>query len=150
MPQIQDELERSIAHTREQIARLPPPPTADPRSEILTLLHMFVQDVSQNVKGVPDEIDSNTPSGLIQSISPEQEKFKRAIRATAPQFWPFEKTITNGKLPAADFLRSEEGEGYEGLNSGKPVASPKICIDEVYNRIQKYVLITLTCSEIAH
>ncbi|KAH9474808.1 Interferon-induced GTP-binding protein Mx2 [Psilocybe cubensis] len=138
MPEIQDELEKSIASTRELLSRLAPPPSTDPRSEILTLLHMFVQDVSQSVKGVSEGFGLGAPSGLIQSITPEQENFKRAIRATAPEFWPFETRVLNGKLPPADFLHGEEQEDTrEGFASSKAVASPKICLDEVNERIKK-------------
>lgn len=120
MPQIQDELEKSIANTREMISRLAPPPSSDPRSEILTLLQMFVQDVSQNVKGISEDFGFTTPSRLIQSTTPEQDNFKRAIRTTAPEFWPFEARILNGKLPPADFLHDEEQEeSREGFTSGK-------------------------------
>lgn len=96
-----------------------------------------MQDVTQHVKGVPGGVDSESSAGLIQTIRPEQQKFKRIIRATAPEFWPFEKSIANGRLPPASFLRSEEGHEYEEPYFGRDGLLPKICIDEVYERIQR-------------
>ncbi|KAF8957357.1 P-loop containing nucleoside triphosphate hydrolase protein [Flammula alnicola] len=114
MPQIQDELERSIVHTRELLSRLPPAPSSDPRSGILTLLHKFAQDLGQQIEGVPNSID-DSDVGLIQAIRPQQEKFRRAIRATAPNFRPFERNARVGKhLPNAEFLRAEEGNECDG------------------------------------
>ena len=145
VPQIQDELEQSIMKTRETIARLPPAPTADPRSEILTLLHTFTQDLSQQIQGVPDGFDSVAELGLIQAIRPEQEKFKRAIRGTAPYFWPFEKSSTTGNLSPAEFLRAEEGElfqsdgGWDGSGWVRSQANQRIYIEDVLQRAQRCV-----------
>ncbi|KAH9474809.1 Interferon-induced GTP-binding protein Mx [Psilocybe cubensis] len=140
VPQIQDELERSIANTREQISRLPPPPSADPRSEILNLLHTFVQNVTQHVKGVPELAGSNSLTGLIQSIRPEQHKFKRSIRGTAPEFWPFEKGTTNpGRLLHAHFLLSEEGDEFMEPSFARNSLPTKIYIDEVSAQIPKAI-----------
>ena len=112
MPEIQDELERSILATRKLLGQLPRAPSSDPRSEISTLLHSFTSDLLRHVEGVPD--DEHSTFGLIQAIRPAQDRFRRAIRETAPNFKPFERG-TGGKkhLSRPEFLRSEEGDEGE-------------------------------------
>lgn len=140
MPRIQDELDRSIASTRESLSHLPPQPTSDPRSEILLLLHKFTQDLALQIEGVPDSVESVADLGLVQAIRPEQEKFKRAIRETAPNFWPFEKPMGGDKqLPAAEFLRSEEGGDVVGDVFRCLFAPQKIYINEVFEKAQWFV-----------
>jgi len=116
LPEIQDELERSIITTRKLLGQLPRAPSSDPRSEISTLLHAFTSDLLRHVEGVPDDEHSTFGAGigLIQAIRPAQERFRRAIRETAPNFKPFERGSGGKKhLPRPEFLRSEEGEGEE-------------------------------------
>jgi len=56
-----------------------------------------------------------TSRGLIQTINPSLEQFRRAICSTAPNFRPFEKG-DDKHLHEAPFLRSEES-GDEGSDS---------------------------------
>ena len=116
MPEIQDELERSILGTRKLLGQLPRAPSSDPRSEISTLLHSFTSDLLRHVEGVPDDEHSTFGAGigLIQAIRPAQDRFRRAIRETAPNFKPFERgTSSRRYLPRPEFLRSEEGDEGE-------------------------------------
>ncbi|KAG6825067.1 hypothetical protein H0H92_004951 [Tricholoma furcatifolium] len=107
LPEIQEEIDRSIANTRESIRNLPKPPSGDPRNEISTLLHNFVRDLAKHVAGTPTD-------GLLQAIRPAQENFRRSIRATAPDFQPFESRYRNTKkVGTADFLVGEEGHDIE-------------------------------------
>lgn len=120
MPEIQDELERSIADTSHLLGQLPREPSPDPRSEISTLLHIFTSDLLRHVEGVPDDDESTFGSGigLIQAIRPAQERFRRAIRETAPDFKPFERDSRGKKhLPRPAFLRSEDGDEGEAANA---------------------------------
>ncbi|KAI0343435.1 hypothetical protein BDW22DRAFT_1170105 [Trametopsis cervina] len=80
LPELQDELQALIMRTEEALQQLPNPPPADPVSEILRLVADFVQDFASHVEGTPDE------DGLLQQIRPAQLEFKKAIRATAPNF----------------------------------------------------------------
>ena len=116
LPEIQDELERSILATRKLLGQLPRAPSSDPRSEISTLLHTFTSDLLRHVEGVPDDEHSTFGAGigLIQAIRPAQDRFRPAIRQTAPNFKPFERGTGSKKhLPRPDFLRSEEGDEGE-------------------------------------
>ncbi|KAG6810925.1 hypothetical protein H0H92_009760 [Tricholoma furcatifolium] len=107
LPEIQEEINRSIANTRESINNLPKPPSRDPRNEISTLLHNFVRDLAKRVTGTPTD-------GLLQAIRPEQDSFRRSIRATAPDFQPFEKRYRRKKkIGRARFLVGEEGHEDE-------------------------------------
>ncbi|KAG5337798.1 hypothetical protein C0989_008853 [Termitomyces sp. Mn162] len=103
LPEIQDEIEKSIIATRDALQNLPKPPSSDPRNEIASLLHVFVQDLARHINGVPE-------AGLLQTIRPAQEQFRRAIRVTAPDFQPFERRhAKKKKINKAEFLLSEEG-----------------------------------------
>ncbi|RDB20697.1 Interferon-induced GTP-binding protein Mx [Hypsizygus marmoreus] len=146
LPQIQEELENSILFTREILTQLPPAPSKDPRNEIAKLLYGFVRDVDRHAEGVPDEF------GLLQSIRPAQDKFKQVVRATAPQFLPFEKRYQHLKsIGRPSFLLNEEeyedpveeeigGEDDVGSDVGSiagerhVVPTKQIYIDEVMIR----------------
>ncbi|KAG5642512.1 hypothetical protein DXG03_002613 [Asterophora parasitica] len=112
LPEIQDEIERSILATRDALNSFPKAPSADPQNEIASLLHAFVRDLAKHVDGVPED-------GLLQAIRPAQEKFRRAVRVTAPDFQPFEKRYQKKKrIGKAKFLSNEEGhEDFTGSDS---------------------------------
>ncbi|KAF8161524.1 P-loop containing nucleoside triphosphate hydrolase protein [Crassisporium funariophilum] len=143
LPQIQDELEKSIIHTRSLLQLLPKAPASDPRNEISSLLHVFTSDLSRHVEGVPDE------DGLLQAIRPAQERFRRAIRGTAPNFRPFESKDKKKKhLRRASFLIDEEeedgndefSESEDELGAAttrKRGVADKIYIDEVMERAHR-------------
>lgn len=117
LPQVQDEVGKSIMSTRALLAQLPRPPSADPRGEIMTMLHKFTSDLELQVKGVSDADDSDSEDdvGLIQAMRPAQERFRMAIRGTAPNFRPFERNDAGKKhLRAAAFLKAEEGRLPDG------------------------------------
>ena len=75
---------------------------------------------------MPDDEHSTFGAGigLIQAIRPAQDRFRRAIRQTAPNFKPFERG-TGGKkhLPRPDFLRSEEGDEGEASDDEREGSS---------------------------
>lgn len=152
LPQIQEELEKSIMSTRNNLIQLPKKPSDDPRSEISALLHDFTIDVARHVEGVPIctvgpfANHSKGREGLIQDINAAQGRFHTSIRATAPNFRPFEKKDAQNKhLHSPAFLRLEEGDGFEDEMSNdedpidlptpntrkKNTSQPKIYIDEV-------------------
>jgi hypothetical protein len=108
LPEIQEELERSILATRLTLQALPNEPSKDPQNEISNLIHGFVTDLARHVEGVPDK------DGLLQTIRPAHEKFRSEIRGTAPEFLPFERQFAEEKrIGKATFLRDEEGEELE-------------------------------------
>ena len=105
--------------TRKSLSALPRPPSNNPQSEISSLLHDFVADLKKNIEGVPDE------DGLIQSIRPAQDRFRRAIRATAPNFRPFESIYEDKRhIKQATFLVEEEG-GVEDEEASESEEDPE-------------------------
>jgi hypothetical protein len=93
-----------ITKSLSALAQLPEPPSADPFAEMLQLIDRFTREFVHQLEGTPQ------PHGLIQSIHPYQETFRVAIRATAPEFRPWEKPVfqdTRLMTPAA-FLKNEE------------------------------------------
>ena len=136
LPEIRDEIDKSIIQARNALNGLPKPPSDDPRGDISFLLHTFTSDLAQEIKGVPDE------DGLIQAIRPAQEKFRRAIRMTAPDFCPFERKFEGTRLFGhPTFLRSEEedeGKWYEsesassmlGQSRSENFATARECCDD--------------------
>ncbi|KAH9485775.1 Interferon-induced GTP-binding protein Mx2 [Psilocybe cubensis] len=120
LPEIFNELDASINTCRKELQRLPPPPPANPQSEIASLVYNFVTDLGRHVEGVPDE------NGLLQVIRPAQERFRRAIRATAPQFRPFERKYEEQRhISRAEFLVEEEGQVWDNEESEDEDREPR-------------------------
>lgn len=89
--------------TKAALGKLPKEPSRDPYSEIASLLYDFVADLSKRVEGVPDK------DGILQTIRPAHDAFRRAVRGTAPEFVPFEKRHARGKtFGRPKFLANEE------------------------------------------
>ncbi|KAF8419805.1 P-loop containing nucleoside triphosphate hydrolase protein [Boletus edulis BED1] len=138
LPEIQDELVNTIRETEAEISKLPRAPSNDPVSEVMQALSAFSRELSRRVEGTPDE------NGLLQTIRPHQQAFRRAIRSTAPNFVPWEEKKAGKKLPKAEFLQDEEGEAEEAEeaeeeeNQTRPAKKIRIeqhiHIDEVLER----------------
>ncbi|KAF9234006.1 P-loop containing nucleoside triphosphate hydrolase protein [Melanogaster broomeanus] len=107
LPEIQEELNNALQDTETKLRQLPKPPSSDPVGDVLHVLSNFTRDLSHHLEGTPDE------HGLLQAIRPWQQAFKCAIRDTAPNFAPWEKTSADRVLPNADFLANEEGDNKE-------------------------------------
>ena len=71
-------------------------------------------------------------NGLIQKLREPKNKFKRAIRQTAPDFRPFErpKVIDTTPVPPPPFLSSEETEWEQQPSH----ISRPIFVDEVLKK----------------
>ncbi|KAJ3563691.1 hypothetical protein NP233_g8780 [Leucocoprinus birnbaumii] len=139
LPEIQDELEKSIHAAHESLRKLPREPSSQPVNEVATLLHEFVADLARHVIGVPDQ------HGLIQSIRPSQDRFRREIRSTVPRFRPYEKRLAKSRsMPPPTFLDHEGVDVSENdddsstiTSSGRNKKRPTtIYIDEVFQRAQ--------------
>jgi hypothetical protein len=110
--------------------QLPKPPSVDPFAEIMHLLGSFIRDLEKHMEGTTDE------DGLLQSIAPLQQKFKKTIRSTAPEFQPFERRFAESRsFPSPTFLGNEE----EVLEAVSKTASNPIYLDEVLARASRYV-----------
>ncbi|KAI5982232.1 P-loop containing nucleoside triphosphate hydrolase protein [Pisolithus albus] len=109
LPEIQDELQTIIIQTRNDLGELPPAPSKNPVGEIHRVLKEFTRELSELLKGTPDE------EGLIQTIRSYSEAFKREVYATAPNFVPWEQkdSLLCRKLPPPKFLSNEENVDAE-------------------------------------
>ncbi|KAF8805202.1 hypothetical protein BYT27DRAFT_7258310 [Phlegmacium glaucopus] len=130
LPEIQKELDKSISETREHLNKLPKPPSSDPVNEICSMIYNFTSDLARHVEGVPEK------DGLLQVIRPAQENFRKAIRATAPNFLPYEEKLkANRNLSLPTFLSNEEdqNESTDDAVAGPDENNP-IYIDAVMER----------------
>ena len=139
LPEIQEELYRVLQQTERELEELPPPPPSNPLGEILRVLDEFKRDLSQRVEGTPDA------DGILQNIRPHTTKFRRRIRATAPEFVPWESGSHRASqsivMPAATFLSNEEESETDALRDGPVIehAGSEIYVDKVMDRAQTSV-----------
>ena len=112
LPELQEEVDRLLEQTDNDISRLPIMPSADaePMGELLRLIGLFVRALEQVVAGTPDA------GGLIQALRGPQQEFMNKIRQTAPDFRPLKGSSHSNSIPAMpgflepDFLSNEEQE----------------------------------------
>ncbi|KIK82818.1 hypothetical protein PAXRUDRAFT_832134 [Paxillus rubicundulus Ve08.2h10] len=134
LPEIQKELMDALQDTEAHLRALPRAPSNDPVGEVLQVLSSFTRGLSRRLEGTPEE------DGLLQTIRPYQLAFKRAIRETAPNFVPWDKSRRGCQLPKADFLANEEGDdkgsGSDPESVSEDDCSKKIYINEVFDRAQ--------------
>ncbi|KAJ7775530.1 P-loop containing nucleoside triphosphate hydrolase protein [Mycena metata] len=130
LPQIQIELENTIRKTRDGLHQLPKPPSSDPMGEVAGLLHVFIGELDKVLEGIPYD------EGLLQVIRPAQERFRREIRNTAPDFRPFEDSSLRGRVPTlfADPVFLSNEDGFEDPSSSVEVAPVPIFINKVMDR----------------
>ncbi|KAJ7769899.1 P-loop containing nucleoside triphosphate hydrolase protein [Mycena metata] len=127
LPQIQIELENTIQRTRSALNQLPRPPSSDPVGEVAGLLHLFIGELDKALEGVPHN------EGLLQVIRPAQERFRREIRKTAPDFRPFKQSSMPESFVDPPFLSNEDDHDTLADEELK-VGSPPIFIDTVMDR----------------
>ncbi len=145
LPSIQEDIETLLADVDKKLAELPKPPSADPLSEVLSLISDFAKSLGKYLEGTPNA------DGLIQSIRHSSGTFRKAIRATEPDFRPYERSIAL-QLPEAhifvapSFL-SNEGPAYTPADNSRA-----IFIDDVKKRADQYVLLLddVSCVDSVH
>ncbi|KAH9925885.1 P-loop containing nucleoside triphosphate hydrolase protein [Epithele typhae] len=127
LPMIQDELQKLLADTHTKLLQLPKPPSADPLSEVLFMLSTFTKALGKYIEGTP------SADGLLQSIRPACDTFCQAIRATEPDFRPYDRAFASSheddhKFVVAEFI-SNEGSPFS-----PPDNSRAIFLDDVMKR----------------
>jgi hypothetical protein len=135
LPEIHKELYNILRKTQDEMRKLPKAPSTDPVGEVWNVVGQFSSQLSRRLEGTPDK------DGILQTIRPHQQAFKRAVRATAPHFIPWGKGDTR-ELPAIDFLANEEDEPQ---NPQPSVLTPRlptpqseeIYIEDVLNHAQR-------------
>lgn len=86
-----------LKETNKSLRNLPKPPSKDPVGEVIHMVATFTRDLARYIEGTPQE------DGLLQSIRPLQEEFRKAVAATAPDFRAYESDANRD-----DFLTEEE------------------------------------------
>ncbi|KAF5355093.1 hypothetical protein D9756_005579 [Leucocoprinus leucothites] len=148
LPEIQQEIETMIAKTRQQIELLPKPPPQNALNEVAKLIKDFDADMKRHIEGVPYK------EGIIQRIRVPCKKFRRVIRATAPEFRPFDRPRYGRRdktLAEPEFLKhEEESAGQDDLENSplededegfedSVASSGLVYVDEVYRRMEESV-----------
>jgi hypothetical protein len=106
MPSLIDEVHRLTQSTIESLRELPPEISDDPTAATLSLVMDFHRNVSMHVGGVSDG------DGLIQQVRVVNAKFRNSIRASAPNFRPYQREFDKEKeyiMPDILFLAEEDG-----------------------------------------
>ncbi|KAI0673304.1 P-loop containing nucleoside triphosphate hydrolase protein [Trametes maxima] len=85
LPRLIGEVAAQLAAINKQLDTLPPLVTTEPSAFVLDLVARFRNDVVELTEGSPRH------TGLVQKNRETYEKFKLAIRGTAPAFVPREK-----------------------------------------------------------
>lgn len=138
LPEIHKELSNILRKTRDEMRTLPKAPSTDPVGEVWNVVGQFSSHLSRRLEGTPDE------DGILQTIRPHQQAFKRAVRATAPLFIPWGED-DDRELPEADFLANEEDEPQKPQGMAPSVLIPRsptpkseeIYIEDVLNHAQR-------------
>ncbi|KAG8736179.1 hypothetical protein FRC10_009636 [Ceratobasidium sp. 414] len=116
MPSLLSEIHRLNQSTIESLRALPDEISDDPAGAVLNLVMDFHREVSTHVEGIPDG------DGLIQQIRTAQDKFRRSIRSSAPDFRPFKRPSNDGgkgnvpNMPVFAFLNEEEPTEAEEIS----------------------------------
>jgi hypothetical protein len=127
LPEIRVELQKLYRDTARNIQLLPRPPSKNPCQDILNLISNFTRDLSKHLEGIPDE------DGLIQAVKLQQRCFQMAIRATPPDFRPYERRhFIDGFVE--DVYDKEEAVRLDVTTEGK---GDIIFVDDVSNRAQR-------------
>jgi hypothetical protein len=93
------------------------------------LIYTFTTDFARHVEGVADQ------DGLLQAIRPAQERFRKVIHSTAPNFQPFEEKLkAKRSLSLPSFLLNEEGVDGARETKEKVDEINPIYIDAVMER----------------
>ncbi|TFY61374.1 hypothetical protein EVJ58_g4547 [Rhodofomes roseus] len=105
LPEIQAMIQEKLRTAENQLEELPQEP-ADPVGEVNRLISELCSTLSRYVEGTPGA------DGLLQMIRPKKTDFMYAIRTTAPDFRPYEKSggdgLLSGPLSLPNFLVNEE------------------------------------------
>ncbi|KAJ7587407.1 P-loop containing nucleoside triphosphate hydrolase protein [Mycena floridula] len=134
LPEIKHELDGSIDKAQSSLRALPREPSKEPLYDIANLLSEFSNDLAVHTCGIPRK------EGLLQQIRGPQERFRKAIQSTAPDFRPYE-LFSYEESPADpplkfNFLATEESIDEAQFDDEKLEYRP-IYIDEVMARISE-------------
>ncbi|KAI0705266.1 P-loop containing nucleoside triphosphate hydrolase protein [Cerioporus squamosus] len=132
LPSIQEELQKLLNTTDEKLTELPKPPSTDAVSEVLYHTSTFAKLLGKHVEGTPNA------DGLLQSIRPAFEKFRKVIKDSEPDFRPYERKVASTNPEIHQFVTpsflSNEGPTFTPADDRKA-----IYIDDVMKRAQEAI-----------
>ncbi|KAJ7587575.1 P-loop containing nucleoside triphosphate hydrolase protein [Mycena floridula] len=131
LPEIKHELDASIDKAQSLLRALPREPSKEPLYDIANLLSEFSNDLAVHTRGIPRK------HGLLQQIRGPQERFRKAIQSTAPDFRPYEYVEGAADPPLKFQLLADEEGSDEAQANDEEVEYHPIYIDEVMARVSE-------------
>ena len=113
---------------------MPAPVSSESLSAMINIIEAFCREVGVHVEGKPSD-----EHGLVQQINVKREEFKTAILSLTPKFKPYDPNEKDIRLefsqaPPIELFDMEKEDPARSQNS------LSIHIDEIMNRIKKYVV----------
>ena len=125
-----EKLQSLLTDTDEKLTHLPKPPSTDALSEVLHLVSTFSKALSKHLEGTP------YADGLHQTVRPACNEFRRAIRATEPDFRPYDRKLASDNPSAHGFV-APSFISNEGIPYIPPDDGHSIFIDDVMKRAKE-------------
>lgn len=100
LPQIRNDLSTALTGVHAALKKLPPPPSADPVSELHARLAGLSRDLDLLAQGAPGFAE------LVQAKNREDQLLKNMLYATKPHFIPFTATKAEAETRKAWESRS--------------------------------------------
>ena len=118
LPDIRRDVDKQLEETSQELEKLPRPSSSDPVLEIIFKVSSFFEELKTWLDGTPDA------DGLVQTLRPACERFRKAIQDTEPDFQPTERRGGSGAGPsglaeAAAGLAGAAAAGLAGLAGGE-------------------------------
>ncbi|KAI1782260.1 P-loop containing nucleoside triphosphate hydrolase protein [Ganoderma leucocontextum] len=143
LPDIRRDVDKQLDETDQELTRLPRPSSSDPVLEIIYKVSTFFDELKTWLDGTPDA------DGLVQTLRPACELFRKAIRATEPDFRPTDRRAAGAPAVAAG---PAGGEGLRRRSTIRPRGGPRVAsapegadssrviyLDDVTKRMNEYV-----------
>ncbi|TFK84004.1 hypothetical protein K466DRAFT_239334 [Polyporus arcularius HHB13444] len=128
LPKLIGEVSTQLAACKKQLSALPPLVTTEPAAFVLNLVVTFCAEVMQHVHGSP------ACANLVQSNRHTFERFKSAIRQTAPAFVPLQEKVKHtSKYTKLDDEGSDSTIGRKELDA---LSAPVMYLGDVRKRIK--------------
>jgi hypothetical protein len=103
---LREKIQQLSDETSKGLQSLPQEISGDPSATVLNLVMDFHRDVNAHVEGIPED------DGLIQQLRAAQDRFRKTIKASTPEFRPYKRQDEDGKtpMPVISFLDAEDSE----------------------------------------
>lgn len=135
LPTLRLETEKQLDQCIRRLAELPSVVTSEPSSYVLDLVTSFCRTVEKNVHGDPESSD------LVQADRKTYDRFKHAIRSSAPEFLPF---ANKTELPSvlSEYLNLDDNDDDAENTAPNPLDKqlPRyIFLQDIRKYIERYL-----------